>query len=165
MPLLDIHHIALRCKPGNLEETRKFYTTLLGMKEAARPNLGFAGAWLDINSTMFHIVDHRPAKHLDPWHQRNEADAMFDHIAVKSHGFDEIRDRLIESGADWRQLDLRSAGLWQLFVLDPNGIIVELNFTIADEPSGSKGPDGTRGYVMHDTYENGVVKGENIRRY
>ncbi|WP_433706531.1 VOC family protein [Paraburkholderia sacchari] len=165
MPLLDIHHIALRCKPGNLEETTKFYTELLGMKEASRPNLGFPGSWLDINKTMFHIVDHRPAKHLDPWHQRHEADAMFDHIAVKAHGFDEIRERLIQAGADWRQLDLRSAGLWQLFVLDPNGIIVELNFTITDEPPGSKGPDGTRGYMLHDTYDKGVVQGDNVRRY
>lgn len=155
MPLLDIHHIALRCKPGNLDKTVAFYTDLLGMKSAARPDLGFPGAWLDINRTMFHIVDHFPEKHLDPWHARKEAGAMFDHIAIKAQGFDEMRRRLVEAGADWRQLDLSHAGLWQLFVLDPNGIIVEMNFTIAEEPSGSRGPDGTKPYMLSATYADG----------
>lgn len=157
MALLDIHHIALRCKPGNLDKTVDFYTGMLGMKMAHRPDLGFPGAWLDINETMFHIVDHRPAKSLDPWHHRPEADAMFDHIAVKSHDFDAMRQRLIDMGADWRQLDLSHADLWQLFVLDPNGIIVEMNFTISQEPPGNKGPDGTRPYMLVDSYSDGMA--------
>lgn len=42
---------------------------------------------------------------------------------------------------DWRQKIIEGTGLWRLFVLDPNGVIVELDFDIADEPEGSTGPD------------------------
>ncbi|MCY4499093.1 MAG: hypothetical protein OXC14_17645 [Rhodospirillaceae bacterium] len=34
----------------------------------------------------------------------------------------------------------------QLFVLDANGVIVELNFDISDQPEGSKGPDEGKRY-------------------
>jgi catechol 2,3-dioxygenase-like lactoylglutathione lyase family enzyme len=155
MPLIDVHHVALRCEPGNLDKTIKFYKDVLGMKSAARPELGFDGAWLDINKTMFHLVDHFPPEHLDPWHKRAQAKSIFDHIAIKANGFDAMKAKFIEQGVDWRQLNLSSAGLWQLFVLDPNGIIVELNFTIADEPKGSIGPDGSKPYVMIESYAGG----------
>jgi catechol 2,3-dioxygenase-like lactoylglutathione lyase family enzyme len=41
MPLNDIHHVALRCIPGNIEKTVTFYQKVLGMKSANRPDLGF----------------------------------------------------------------------------------------------------------------------------
>ena len=47
---------------------------------------------------------------------------------------------------DWRQMHLPDAGLWQIFVLDPNGVIVELNFVIAEEPAGSIGPTAEKLY-------------------
>lgn len=155
MAALDIHHVALKCKSGKLDETRRFYTELFGMKDSPRPDLGFPGHWLDLDDTMFHLLEYEPPKHLDPWHSRDEANSMVDHIAVKSRGFDEARQRLIDMKADWRQLDLSQFGIWQLFVLDPNGIIIEQNFAIADEPEGSAGPDDSNPYVIIEEYLDG----------
>ena len=30
---------------------------------------------------------------------------------------------------------------------DPNGVLIELNFTVADEPKGAVGPDDSRTYI------------------
>ena len=140
MPLLDIHHVALKCKPGKLEATEKFYAEFLGMTYAPRPDLGFPGAWLDIADTMFHLVEKVDDVELDPWYKRDESASSVDHIAVKAHGFDDMKQKAIDGGIDWRQMSLPGAGLWQLFFLDPNGVIIELNFPVADEPAGSIGP-------------------------
>jgi hypothetical protein len=43
---------------------------------------------------------------------------------------------------------VKGLGQWQLFIKDPSGIVIELQFVVANEPPGSKGPDGTRPYMF-----------------
>ncbi|MSP50967.1 MAG: hypothetical protein EXQ91_01020, partial [Alphaproteobacteria bacterium] len=80
MPRIDIHHVALKCKKGRLKETEKFYTKLLGMTYANRPDLGFPGAWLNMDKTMFHLIEKEDDKNLDPWYRRGESKSQVDHI-------------------------------------------------------------------------------------
>ena len=58
MPLLDLHHVAIKSK--NLEETVKFYRDVLGMEQVERPEFPFPGAWLQMGETMFHIYGGGP---------------------------------------------------------------------------------------------------------
>jgi catechol 2,3-dioxygenase-like lactoylglutathione lyase family enzyme len=146
MPLVDIHHIAIKVPAGKLKKAEEFYTKALGLSHASRPDLGFPGAWLNVESTMIHLVEHEFSKKLDPWYRRPEAKSAIDHIAIKAHNFDETKRRLIKMKLDWRQTHLPDAGLWQLFVLDPSGVVVELNFKIDEEPPGSIGADNSRPY-------------------
>jgi catechol 2,3-dioxygenase-like lactoylglutathione lyase family enzyme len=146
MSLTDIHHIAIKVKPGKLAEAERFYTQVLGLTQAARPDLGFPGAWLNIKNTMIHLVEDDFTPRMDAWYARPEAQSAIDHIAIKAHGFDGIKRRVVAQGLDWRQTNLQSAGLWQLFVLDVSGVVVELSFRIDEEPPGSVGPDETRRY-------------------
>lgn len=60
MPLLDLHHVAIKSK--NLEETVAFYTDVLGMERVERPDFPFPGAWLQMGETMFHIYGGDAAK-------------------------------------------------------------------------------------------------------
>jgi catechol 2,3-dioxygenase-like lactoylglutathione lyase family enzyme len=147
MPLFDIHHVAIKCKEGKLKESEEFYTNVFGMASADRPDLGFPGAWLDMEGSMFHLMELEFPPEVDPWYARKEGGSALDHIAIKAHNFDAFKKQAIAQGVDWRQNIIKGAGLWQLFVLDPNGIIVELNFDIADEPKGSKGPDDGMRYT------------------
>ena len=66
----DIHHIAIRTAPDKLEQSEKFYTELLGMNYAHRPDLGFPGAWLDFDQTMVHLVAEKWGEKADPWYAR-----------------------------------------------------------------------------------------------
>jgi catechol 2,3-dioxygenase-like lactoylglutathione lyase family enzyme len=161
MALADIHHIAIKVKPGRLKQAEDFYTKVLGLTHAQRPDLGFPGAWLNIKNTMIHLVEEEFPPGMDPWYARAEAQSAIDHIAIKAHGFDEFKRRVIEQGLDWRQTHLPDAGLWQIFVLDVSGVIVELNFRIDEEPAGSIGPDETRRYppnVIREGHEPAAPK-------
>ena len=142
MPVIDIDHIALRT--ADLDATVAFWNDVLGTTSAPRPEFGFPGAWLKMGQTMIHLYGGDAAKNSDGIVERGGA--AVDHIALAARGFDAMRASLESRGLDWREQDIPSIALWQLFVRDPNGVLVEMNFKTADEPDGSAGPNGARQY-------------------
>jgi catechol 2,3-dioxygenase-like lactoylglutathione lyase family enzyme len=56
MPLTELNHVTVRTK--EMERTRDFYVTVLGMTVGFRPDLGFPGYWL--------YVGKKPVVHLVP---------------------------------------------------------------------------------------------------
>ncbi len=144
MPLLDLHHVAIKSK--NLEETVEFYTEVLGMEQVERPEFSFPGAWLQMGETMFHIYGGDPAKTHSGNYKYNQRVSPIDHIALRASGFDEMKETLKKHKCEWRQMNIPDFKLWQLFVLDPSGVLIELNFEAEKEPKGSKGPSGQKKY-------------------
>jgi catechol 2,3-dioxygenase-like lactoylglutathione lyase family enzyme len=136
MELVDILHVAIRT--NDLEATNRFYTEVLGMTHAKRPPFSFPGSWLQMGNTQVHVMagdaalDRKDGKF-------HPGSASFDHLALGARGFDEYKAKFEALGLPWGENDIPEAGLWQLFVRDPSGILVELNFTVANEPEGSKG--------------------------
>mgnify|MGYP001460320780 CR=1 FL=1 len=92
MPLLDLHHVAIKSK--DLDETEKFYTKVLGMKKVARPQFKFPGVWLKMAETMFHIYGGDAAKTHAGNYKYNVASSPVDHIALRAKGFDKMRSRI-----------------------------------------------------------------------
>lgn len=135
MELLDVQHIAIRTK--DVEATNRFYTEVLGMTYADRPPMNFPGSWLQMGATQIHVVGGDAARDEDG--SIPHGSAAVDHLAIAARGFDAYRAKFEEAGIEWKENALTGAGLWQLFVQDPSGILVELNFTVANEPEGSKG--------------------------
>ncbi len=142
MQLVDIHHVAI--KTVDLERTDWFYTEILGMKFANRPPFEFPGSWYDINGTMVHVFAGKAA--YDKNGQYASGSAAVDHISINAIGFDAYREKFRANKLEWREFDIPSVGLWQLFVKDPNGVLIELTFATAKEPAGSKGYDAARRY-------------------
>lgn len=142
MPALDIHHVAI--KTDDVDATVAFYNDVIGSRSVARPDFDFPGAWLQLGETMFHICGGWAAENKDGAIDRGGA--AIDHIALAARDFDGMKNRVEDAGLDWRQNEVAEAGLWQLFVHDPNGVLIELNFPIDKEPDGAAGPDGTRVY-------------------
>jgi len=138
MPLLDLHHVAIKSK--NLDETVKFYTNVLGMEQVERPEFAFPGAWLQIGETMFHIYGGDAAKTHNGNYKYSQRTSPVDHIALRATGFDKMKEVFVKKRCNWRQFDIPDFKLWQLFVMDPSGVIIELNFDATKEPKGSKGP-------------------------
>ena len=144
MPLLDLHHVAI--KSENLKETVAFYTGVLGMEQVERPDFPFPGAWLQMGETMFHIYGGDAARTHNGDYAYSQSVSPVDHIALRAKGFDEMKKTLIEERCEWRQMDIPDFKLWQLFVLDPSGVVIELNFDVAEEPKNSKGPTNDQLY-------------------
>lgn len=143
MPATDLHHLAI--KTDDVDATVAFWNEVVGSHSVDRPDFPFPGAWLQFGTTMIHLYGGDAAKNDAGGYDRGSA--AIDHVALAAEGFDEMRDLLSEKGLDWRQMDIPSFKLWQLFVHDPNGVLVELNFDATREPDGSRGPDETNLYV------------------
>lgn len=50
------------------------------------------------------------------------------HVALRCSGYEELRARLLARGLDHRVNMVTAIGLKQIFVLDPNQVLLELNF-------------------------------------
>ena len=144
MTLIDIHHVTI--KTQDLEATNEFYANVLGLSYADRPDLGFPGTWFNLGRTMFHIVAGSAAVD-DEGKAAPEGGASVDHIAIAAHDFDAAKQNLIDHDLEWRQSSIPDAKLWQLFVHDPSGVLIELNFDTTHEADGAKGPGDDNQYV------------------
>jgi catechol 2,3-dioxygenase-like lactoylglutathione lyase family enzyme len=109
----------------NVPRTVHFYCNLLGLTDGARPDLGFPGAWLYAGDTaVLHIVGGQPPDKLKP--------GVIDHMAFSATGLTETLAMLVTYNVEHtcrRQAETRT---WQVFLFDPNGARVELDFA-ADE--------------------------------
>jgi catechol 2,3-dioxygenase-like lactoylglutathione lyase family enzyme len=50
------------------------------------------------------------------------------HVALNCEGFADMEDRLKSRALDYQVNDVSSIGLKQIFLTDPNGVLLELNF-------------------------------------
>lgn len=132
MPLLRLEHYLVLS--DDIDGTRDFYCDVLGMREGFRPKLDFPGYWLYVGDV--------PSIHIAEWESyavwtkevgipissRAESTGAVDHIAFNASGFDEVRARLQARGLEINENLLDEIGLRQLFIYDPNGVPIELNF-------------------------------------
>ena len=59
------------------------------------------------------------------------------HVAFMSRDFAGMRKRLQSKGMEFDSRQVPGGDLWQIFVNDPNGVMIELNYEAAREQSGS----------------------------
>ena len=109
----------------DVPRTVAFYCDLLGLADGARPPLGFPGAWLYAGDTaILHIVGGRARADLTP--------GVIDHMAFSATGLSETLALLITYNVEHTCRRQTGTGTWQVFLFDPNGARVELDFA-ADE--------------------------------
>jgi catechol 2,3-dioxygenase-like lactoylglutathione lyase family enzyme len=144
MQIKDILHVAI--KTMDLDATTHFYMEVLGLKLDPQrpPTVPAPGVWLDFKDTQIHVI--AGPKAYGETNPNTYGGGNIDHMAVRAVGYDAWRAHLEKHRCDYRQNDVKSLGQWQIFARDPNGIVIELQFIVANEPPGSKGPDGTKPY-------------------
>jgi catechol 2,3-dioxygenase-like lactoylglutathione lyase family enzyme len=105
----------------DLARTLGFYVGLLGLREGPRPPLPFPGAWLySGEQAVLHVVAGRAL----PLERRG----VLDHIAFSAAELREMIARLEAAGVPYDLSRQVASGVWQLFIFDPNGARVELDF-------------------------------------
>lgn len=107
-------------------KTLDFWTGLLGLQTAWRPDMGFPGAWL-------HAGDGVPILHIVFGRKMPEPRAgVIDHMAFSARDLAGTKARFDERG--WRYELRRQAEseTWQFFTFDPNGARVELDFDASE---------------------------------
>ena len=126
MQITSLFHVAI--KTNDLDATVKFYTDVMGMKLAKRPDFGFPGAWLELADgvPIIHIYAGGPALGADG--KTPYGTSAIDHVSLTVTGWDECLERVKKAGYDWRASIVPGTTLWQIFVHDPSGVMLELTF-------------------------------------
>ncbi|RYY95710.1 MAG: glyoxalase [Comamonadaceae bacterium] len=143
MPL-SLNHFSIRTT--DLEATRRFYEEVLGLTAGPRPAFPFPGHWMyrgphdDYANAAVHLIGMDPNDPVglkaylgdrDPSALRGTG--AVDHVAFFADGLAGMLDHLKSLGIEPRQRTVPSIGLHQLFLDDPNGVVIELNYPAAEK--------------------------------
>lgn len=114
---LDHYNIS----PRDLEASRRFYKEVIGLREGHRPPFKAPGAWL--------YVGDQPVVHLLVKPERKDGPTgRLDHIAFQANGLGDMIDHLRRHKARFAIRPSNGFGFHQLFVHDPDGVLIELNY-------------------------------------
>ena len=135
MLISSLDHCAIRTT--KLQETRDFFVDILGLEDGERPDFPFPGAWLYTDSTaVIHLIGVDPD---DPSGLQRyvggeistealQGSGAFDHIAFRANDPSVLTERLKQTDYEYRERQVPNMNLFQIFVEDPNGITIELNY-------------------------------------
>ncbi|WP_372719739.1 VOC family protein [Immundisolibacter sp.] len=137
MALEGLDHCAIRTT--RLEQTRSFYVDGLGLEVGPRPPLSLPGYWLYAGGqAVVHLMEIGSHYEADVFgqsvtDQRGAEGPGVDHLAFRVSGLAAMRERLSALAIPYRELSMSAADLHQVFAVDPNGVIAELNFKASAE--------------------------------
>lgn len=122
-----LDHFNIRTR--DLRGTVRFYEDILGLENGARPNFAFPGAWLySEGRAVVHLVD------ISPTDEAQKPDSgVVHHVAFISRDFAGMKKRLQAKGVEFEARQVPGGELWQIFIRDPNGVMIELNYEAARE--------------------------------
>jgi catechol 2,3-dioxygenase-like lactoylglutathione lyase family enzyme len=145
MTVLDMEHVLVLS--DDIEATREFYCTIVGLQVGERPPLEFPGYWLYAGDVpCLHIAERREYLKHAAWlglrvaHEPPGMSAV-DHIAFNANDYEAVCGRVERAGVSAVRNTVPAAGLRQLFIEDPNGVRVEINV----RPSDGAGPRDASG--------------------
>jgi catechol 2,3-dioxygenase-like lactoylglutathione lyase family enzyme len=139
MPLTELNHYFVRA--NDLERTKDFYVDVLGFEVMPRPNFPFPGYWLGINGKIQVHMGPAGIKNQDmyylgtPKNAATDNSGVVDHIAFLASEPEKFIRKFRDKKMNFRPRSLPESELYQLFIQDPNGLTIELNFFgIKDAP-------------------------------
>jgi catechol 2,3-dioxygenase-like lactoylglutathione lyase family enzyme len=146
MPLTELNHYFVRA--NDLEQSRRFYCDVLGFEMMPRPDFPFPGYWLGVaGKVQVHMGPHGIANselYYLGTSARSATDntGVVDHIAFLATQPEAFAARLDAAGVVARKRYFPEFKLFQMFVQDPNGLTIELNFHGVDgEPAWGGGSE------------------------
>jgi glyoxylase I family protein len=120
MPVLGLDHINIAGSADLMERCRSFYTGVLQLVDGHRPPFRSRGYWLYAND---HPIVHLTIRD----DERTTVLTHLDHCALACQGLDDTIAALRAHGIAFT-IDRVPSGAAQLFLRDPAGVALELNF-------------------------------------
>ncbi|WP_421932703.1 VOC family protein [Phenylobacterium sp.] len=134
---LRLAHYAVRA--ADLEASRRFYVEVLGLRVGPRPAFAFPGLWLYAgpDESRFGVVHLIGAgvglqAYLGDGSPSQDGTGAMDHVAFLAADWPSQRRRCRGAGIDYVERTAPGLGLLQVFLRDPDGVTVELNYPAAE---------------------------------
>jgi catechol-2,3-dioxygenase len=126
MNTVGLNHFNITAPYELLERVRDFYVEVLGLAVGERPGFRRRGFWLYAGQEpLVHLTDCDEA---DARANGESGPGFFDHIAFSCKGLCEIIKHLKHLNIPYEAVEISALGQVQVFVRDPAGVGVELNF-------------------------------------
>ena len=115
---------------SKLSLTKTFYCEVLGLEDGPRPAFDFPGYWFYLSGKpVIHVGTNEFSGGLDRTdHDREDDTGTIDHVAFRCKGFSGFITRFQEYDQQFKIHKIPDFDLKQIFVKDPNGVTIELNF-------------------------------------
>lgn len=127
MNVLRIDHVNIGGSAELVGACRDFYVGVLGLREGERPPFQSRGWWLyaaDAPIVHLSVRDHGLGA---------QPPGPLDHFALQCTGLEEMKQRLDARGVRFTMEQVPDRNQTQVFLTDPAGIALELNFGHCDE--------------------------------
>jgi catechol 2,3-dioxygenase-like lactoylglutathione lyase family enzyme len=144
MTNLSLNHFSIRSL--EIEKTTQFYSDIFGFTVGPRPDFPFPGVWLyngdenDWANAVLHLIaiDKNDPNGLKQYLGERDPKSLYgsgavDHIAFFAKGLETKLVLLEKLGIPCRQRTVPAIQLHQIFMDDPNGIVIELNYPAAEK--------------------------------
>jgi len=120
---------------ADLDRSVTFYTDVLGLVNGDRPDFGFPGAWIYVgDKPVVHLVGNDGADFMadrgvgDGGNDGPQGTGSIHHVAFRATGLDDYVSRLKANNIPMTEQDVPGWPLHQVFLEDPDGVTIEINF-------------------------------------
>lgn len=121
--ILSINHIQLVAEKDLVIQLRDFYCDVIGLTEGFRPSFERFGFWLYIDDKdVLHLITPKEGD------ERSTRKSSFDHIAFKAANYAGVLKKLKSLHIPFEEKPIPGMIAHQIFLRDPAGNRVELNF-------------------------------------
>lgn len=129
--LISLGHVTIRS--ADFDRTERFYCGLLGMRVGLRPAISVPGRWLYVDdAAVVHVLPRVPAVAGGAGTDTTPvAASTIDHFALDAQDRSAFEARLRAAGQPFESRRMADSGIWQIFLVDPDGTRVELCFAPA----------------------------------
>ena len=129
MTIKGLNHFNIMGSRSLIEEVRDFYVDVIGLSEGWRPDFDFEGHWLyAADVPILHLMVSEEGAVTDDG-GLSSTTGHLDHIALTAADLTAVESRLIEFGQVYKKKVIPGFNVTQLFLHDPIGLGVELNFS------------------------------------
>jgi catechol 2,3-dioxygenase-like lactoylglutathione lyase family enzyme len=146
MPLHHLQHFLIQTT--DIAGTVAWWEAVLGLSRGPHPDFGFPVEWLYLEGNdVLHItqggaqVTANRQSYLGQESQAVSGTGVLDHVAFHATGLAPMLAKLRALGIPFKPRRADAQSLFQLFLLDPNGVKVELNFPGAEADAAGITPD------------------------
>lgn len=129
MAVAGLAHVAIRCR--DLNASARFYSKVLGLRVGERPPFGFDGRWLYAKNgaAIVHLFGAGDeAARCFTGSVADQGAGAIDHVAFAATNWPAVRARFNDLGIAFQPRQAPDTGAAQVFLRDPDGVTIELNF-------------------------------------